>query len=453
MAPLVHGVCAVTPSKAKGAMRCRSLLRCNRCRQRGKPLLAAGSVLYILSACAAFVGPYSPDINKKISSGQPAAGISQAQLEGSSDRVRSKLGSSTTMPRESEKSPGFLVVLLAAFGMARTTSARLAPKAAGSSAVGILPGEVRETETKADAADSDALLPKALLLLMALCCSTNFTLVKLLEDGHSESAVASVRFAIALLPFLPLIPKHFNWVSIASGVEIGLWCTLGYVSQAVGLPHTEASTGAFLTSLAMVVVPLVKSAFGYEVRAQVWAAVALAVFGTGLLVGVGSSAASAFGLGECLCTVTALGFGLMFARMDEHAKHPEFDAMGCTVWQVVTLALAMLVWALATDGASGYMQEATAMLSSGPQTLGILAWVGFVTTAGVLYIETWAMEKVDGSEAGIIFASEPVWATIFASVVLGERFGFHEAAGGACILLACLLTQLRWDTPQGKPVA
>jgi len=73
----------------------------------------------------------------------------------------------------------------------------------------------------------------------------------------------------------------------------------------------------------------------------------------------------------------------------------------------------------------------------------ILVWVGIVTTAAVLYVETWAMEKVDGTEAGIIFASEPVWATAFASVVLGESFGAQELAGAACILLACLLTQLR----------
>jgi len=298
-----------------------------------------------------------------------------------------------------------------------------------------------------DGVDLAKWLPRVSLMLMALCCSTNFTLVKLLEDGHSEQAVAAVRFCVALLPFLPLVPKYMDWVSFTSGVEIGAWCVLGYVTQALGLPHVEASKGAFLTSLAMVVVPLAKTAFGHRVDARIWAAVALAVAGTALLVGLGDTAVGGgFGTGECFCTMTAIGFGLMFVRMDEYAKHPKFDAMGCTTWQVVTLAVSMAAWSWWTEGTVGSLQEVASILSDGPQTLATLAWVGFVTTAAVLYIETWAMEEVDGTEAGIIFASEPVWATLFASAVLGESFGSREAAGGACILLACLLTQLRWDS-------
>jgi drug/metabolite transporter (DMT)-like permease len=278
--------------------------------------------------------------------------------------------------------------------------------------------------------------------MMAMFCSTNFTLLKVLGDTHSEAAVAAVRFAVALIPFLPLIPAHSSKSSIISGIEIGLWCTLGYVSQAVGLQTTEASTGAFLCSLAMVVVPVVKFIAGEQVRLQTWAAVALAATGTSFLVGLGGSGAGAPTMGDALCTLTAVGFGLMFYRMDAYAKEPGFDTLGCTIWQVLTLAATMSTWLLLQSGPTEALSQATSLLTGGAEVLMPLLWVGVVTTAGVLYIETWCMERMDSAEAGVIFASEPVWATLFASQVLGERFGMSEGIGSALIVTACLLTQV-----------
>jgi len=298
-------------------------------------------------------------------------------------------------------------------------------------------------------------LPRAVLFFMAVCCSTNFTLLKVMSANHSEATVAAVRFCIALVPFLPLIPKHMNRSSIQSGVEIGLWCTLGYISQAIGLQTTEASTGAFLCSLAMIVVPVVKCFCGAKVQTQTWIAVLLAVTGTSFLVGLiggGGGAASGPGMGEALCSLTAVGFGLMFVRMDDYAKEKDFDPLGCTIWQVVTLAFTMTAWLFISSGPATGINEAMALLSSGPEILMPLLWVGIVTTAGVLYIETWCMEKMDGAEAGVIFASEPVWATMFASQVLGERFGMTEGIGSAFILSACVLTQVggKEEEPQEK---
>jgi len=305
--------------------------------------------------------------------------------------------------------------------------------------------------------DFAKMAPRALLLAMAVFCSTNFTLLKVLGEGHSEAAVAATRFSVALLPFLVLIPKHINWLSIRSGVEIGLWCALGYITQAIGLQTTEASRGAFLCSLAMIVVPIAKSVMGAEVKAQIWVSAAIAIAGTAMLIGVGGGDADVAlpGMGDLCCAITAVGFGLMFVRMDHYNSKRGFDAIGCTVWQVVTLAICMCGWLLVTAGVDGAAQEVTAVLSGGMDSWMILAWIGFVTTALVLYVETAVMDEVDGAEAGIIFASEPVWATLFASTVLGESFGFKEQSGAALILCACLLTQVKFSdesTKQAKPM-
>jgi drug/metabolite transporter (DMT)-like permease len=278
---------------------------------------------------------------------------------------------------------------------------------------------------------------------MALLCSTNFTTLKILGDGRNESVVAAVRFVGALIPFLALLPKYWTWGNIKGGLEIGMWCAFAYIAQAIGLQTADASHGAFICSLAMVVVPVLKSLNGEKVSNQLWGAVALAVSGTALLIGIAGGESAAISQGDLICGGCALGFGLMFYRMDTYASEKEFDPIGCTAWQVVALAIAMVGWMLASLGPAQSAVEVTALLSSSPEVLGTLFFVSIVTTAGVLYVETAAMEEIDGTEAGIIFASEPVWATIFASLVLGESFGAKEGAGAVLILGACLLTQVK----------
>lgn len=442
----------LAPAKPHAAARQRAAKRSDRRRIGGAIVAAAG----VWTTVGGFVNPTKLEERQRTEvAPKPRGHHSSVRRTPPFEHAGEPRRSSPNTAVATDETPARYAMLLAAIGLGSSTMVRAGNTARADSGAGTLvvrppPGSRLIDADSSSSADMDQWLPRILLFLFAVFCSTNFTLVKVLESNHSEAAVAAMRFAVALIPFLPMIPKHLNWVSITSGVEIGLWCAMAYISQGLGLQHTEASKGAFLCSLAMVVVPIVKSAFGHQVRPQIWGSVVLAVAGTALLVGLGGGAgSSSIGGGECLCALTAVGFGLMFARMDEHAKNPEFDPLGCTIWQVITLSVVMAAWLLLTAGPLGSLEEVTSILSGGPQVLAALAWVGIVTTAGVLYVETWAMEKVDGAEAGVIFASEPVWATLFASAVLGETFGMQELGGGALILLACLLTQLQLN-PETK---
>lgn len=352
---------------------------------------------------------------------------------------------------ESEAEVDFLPMILAAVGLGSTVAVQSGVSKLGKLKIDAV---VEDATAMPDRDSTNAWLPRVSLMLMALLCSTNFTTLKILGEGRNEAVVAAVRFALAMLPFLPVLHKHAQWSNIKSGVEIGLWCALGYVAQAVGLQTATASHGAFICSLTMVVIPVAKSLMGEEVSKQLWGSVALAATGTSLLMGLVGGDGAPVSAGDIICGGCALGFGMMFVRMDHYASKKEFDPVGCTAWQTVALAASMALWAAATLGPGEAVSEVSALLSEGPTVVATLAWLGLVSTGLVLYVETLAMEEVDGTEAGIIFASEPVWATIFASVVLGETLGAKEGAGAVLILLACLVTQVRLGDEKGEdPVA
>ena len=64
---------------------------------------------------------------------------------------------------------------------------------------------------------------------------------------------------------------------------MGLWVSLGYITQAIGLETTVASKSAFICSLSVVVVPLINGVLGRKIPTSSYIASVLAVFGVGLL--------------------------------------------------------------------------------------------------------------------------------------------------------------------------
>ena len=52
--------------------------------------------------------------------------------------------------------------------------------------------------------------------------------------------------------------------------------------------------------------------------------------------------------------------------------------------------------------------------------------------------ETIALGKMASSEAAVLLATEPLWAALFASLLIGESMGAADLAGGALIVAACV---------------
>lgn len=413
-----------------------------------------------MDACLAKMGAGKRERRSRALGGAVlASGVLAASRGGfvaapAASRPSAAAGRSSVVAADLRQEPLPVSVASAPTDAAATQVSALLPMAAAAAAFGATTRKAGRSTTQVRSSGAAAApggedegfpewLPRASLFLFACFCSTNFTFLKVLEEAHGGEAVACARFALAAIPFLPFVAKNSDWLSIKSGVEIGLWCAVAYISQAMGLAETEASKGAFICSLAMVVVPIAKSFTGGEVPKQLWGSVGLAVFGTGMLLGVGGDAGPNHG--DLLCLGCALGFGLMFFRMGQYSQEKDFNDLGCTIWQVITLAICMAAWLFCTAGIDDGMAQLTAIAGSEPTILATLLWVSFVTTAGVLYVETWAMKRVEATEAGIIFATEPVWATIFAAYVLGETLGVSQGIGGCFIMLACLLTEVNMD--------
>jgi drug/metabolite transporter (DMT)-like permease len=320
----------------------------------------------------------------------------------------------------------------------------------------------------------DDVIMRARLLLLgaAALYGTNFAAVKLLVHGADSMPVgvsSTLRFGLAALATLPWLLKtsdndntgdatttttssNVALDAVKSGLEVGMWNSLGYVAQAVGLEMgTQASTSAFLCSLAVVVVPLLDWTLGHKKLSSnqlVGTAAALAGVALLELTGTGGVTLSA---GDAVSLIQPLAFGLGFWRMEAAMqRHPQ-EAARSTAAQLLAVFFGSLAYAaVTTDLAHSFSWDALAPFLQNPLTWAGLIWTGVVTTALSVYMETVALRTLSAAETTLIFSTEPLWGTAFAVAALHEDVaGVATVAGAVLILSGCLYSNLGWAGIQG----
>jgi len=303
--------------------------------------------------------------------------------------------------------------------------------------------EIAQDETTASAASqAEVLKTRGVLLLVAALYGTNFGSIKVMQEQLAPSDAALLRFSFALLalsPFLRTTPREM-W---RPGIGIGIWVALGYIVQGVGLDSgSDASTAAFLCSLAVIVCPLLEFVLdGKAVSANTWRAAAMAVAGVGVLEVGGGVQPS---IGDLWSLFQPIGFGVGFWKIEKVMK--DFPGMGkqLTAIQLVVVWLASVAWVVVDhQGAPDWsaIQGAVSDINVAASVL----WTGFVTTALTVLLQTTSLGVLSSSETTVLYSTEPIWAAAFANVVLGETVGLNTWVGGSLIIAACISSSINLE--------
>ena len=99
------------------------------------------------------------------------------------------------------------------------------------------------------------------------------------------------------------------------------------------------------------------------------------------------------------------------------------------------------VWALPQIGT----------LASVPlETYGAILYLAVVATALISVLQVWAQRVVPAYLAALIFVLEPVFAAMFAFLMRGEALGILGWLGGGLVVVAMLISEVRWKSSGGK---
>ena len=302
-----------------------------------------------------------------------------------------------------------------------------------------------DSKENGEAAADDVWKARTLLAVAAALYGTNFSLVKLLGNTMPEGISLTLRFALAALVTLPWlfedIQNDGTLMATWLGFEVGIWNSIGYIAQAVGLETTQASKSAFICSLAVVTVPLLDSLTGKRIEARQWIGAILAVIGVGVLE-LGGSADMTMSNGDWLSLVQPLAFGLGFWKIERALHRYPSEARRMTAAQLFAAFCASIGYAWWTVELSDLQSYPWTEWLTSPPILFSLFWTGVITTALTIYMESKAMETLSAAEATVIFSTEPLWGTAFAAAVMSEQLGFNSAIGAAFIMTACFYSNL-----------
>lgn len=288
-----------------------------------------------------------------------------------------------------------------------------------------------------------SLAPRVLLLLVAAIWGTNFPVVKHVQAaGIPPSLCACARFTLASLATLPFVqdirtyPRQF----LRHATTIGAFVFAGYFTQALSLtgPHAHASTSAFCCALAVIVVPILQRSniplFATTRKQQTLQTVLIPAFLalTGVTI-LEAANGLPFGINDVFALIQAVAFASGFA-LNERAteKYPNHVAALSAV-QLAVIAALSSVWALVDAGSIAISTTFTDL-----QLGACTAYTGLITTALAVWLQNVALKRVCATEMAVLLSTEPLWASVFAAVMCGERMGVSAVVGAAFILSACI---------------
>lgn len=282
--------------------------------------------------------------------------------------------------------------------------------------------------------------------------------------------VIAARFGLGALLLAIAQPTFFARVTrseVRQGFLLGVTAGLGTMLQTDALAYTHASTVAFLTSFTCVLIPLC-------VMVRTRRPPALLVILCLALVLPGVAVLSRFdwhtlrfGRGE---VETLIGSGFFTAQIFAvgHSAFRGNDAQRLTLVMFVVMALVLapiVLWE------SHHAADLLALTASAPTFYVFLSTTLICSIAAFLLMNRW-QRHVDATTAGIIYALEPLFATLFAlylpSLLAGylrvgyrnETLTWHLLIGGGLITVANLLIAFRSEhapapkrVDQGSPAS
>ena len=276
------------------------------------------------------------------------------------------------------------------------------------------------------------------LLFVTLVWGATFPVLKIATAQLSGIETSALRFLLAALCMLPwaLRAPRKAWID---GALLGALVLFSYVAQAYGLQFISSNRSAFLTSLNVLMVPLLGLLFGNAWSWRVLLAALLACFGIGLMSWDGGAHFVADAATVASAAAYALYVIVLSARAGRH------DARSLAATQIVWMALLGGLWMLADSLGTDRLQTLGSRLNA--EILWGLAYLGIVATAGMLFLQARAQRHVSADKAALIYAMEPVFAALFSWAWLSEGLTLRAALGGAVVVFAVVFSE--WKPKAG----
>jgi len=279
----------------------------------------------------------------------------------------------------------------------------------------------------------------AFTLIMAVWGSSFAILRSLLGDAAaSPLALVAVRMGVAsalLAAYMAATPsgraqlRGLRGPIVRDGLYIGALLGVGFLLQTEGLQRTTASRSGFLTGTLVVLVPLIELVV-YRKRPAPPALVGvlLAFAGMTVLSAPWSGVSQATAAGDALTLACAVVFAGQIVALGRIA--PKYPVLPLLLLQLAAIA--------AMAAVAGPLVE-TQHFSGTPRLWMETVYLALFATLLAFGVQTWAQKILPPVRIALISSLEPVFAALWAALLIGERLTRRELVGGALIVLGVVV--------------
>lgn len=279
----------------------------------------------------------------------------------------------------------------------------------------------------------------ALLLLTALIWGFAFVAQRVGMDHVGPFTYNGIRFALGCLVLLPMLfwgrnkkkasslkPKEYRMVVIA-GMAAGIVIFIAASLQQIGLVYTTAGKAGFITSLYVVIVPIMGLIWRQRPDSGTWIGAVLAAIGLYLL-SVTESFTMSYGdfivlIGAFFWAGHVLILGWLSPKIDSF-KLSFFQYLACSILSLITASLIEVITL------EGILRAATPIFYGGVMSVGIAYTLQVV-----------GQKDAPPAHAAIILCLESAFAALGGWMILNEQLGVRGFTGCVLMLSGMIISQ------------
>ncbi len=279
------------------------------------------------------------------------------------------------------------------------------------------------------------------LVLTAAIWGFAFVVVKDSLDYIGAVYMIAIRYSIAAVVMGLIFIKKWRQMDaryIRHGLLTGIFLFTAYTTQTIGCDFTTAGKNAFLTTVYVILIPLI-SWILYKKRPgwYVFVAAILSMTGIGLLA-LGTGDTAGLNKGDALTLVCGLFYALHIIWTAKYNEQGD-DTLFLTLLQFVVCAVLGWIFAPIYDGAFPVagMQNPRVILS--------MLYLGLLSTMLCFSLQNIGLKYVQSSLASLFLSFESVFGVLFSTLFLHEKLTLRMGIGCVLIFVAVVLAETKFQ--------
>jgi drug/metabolite transporter (DMT)-like permease len=280
------------------------------------------------------------------------------------------------------------------------------------------------------------------LTAITLLWAGTFVVIKSALDEIDPSVFVALRFGLALLVGAFVWRRSLASIdrtTLRRGSILGFLFGGGFLLQTFGLTETSASTSAFITGTMVAFVPLVQR-FTHGSRLKGTHAASIVMILSGLYLFT-SPELVGMRLGDMQTLVSAIIWAVYLVYIDTWTSdvrdntHKQNALVVLQFAATVVLALAsMLIFAVTGHGTMQMTLSSSAVLA--------IVYCAIFASVIPTFVQTRFQQYTHPVRAGIIFAMEPLAASVIAVAIGAETLSLRQMLGGGVLIAAIVVPDI-----------